>query len=65
MIENKKKSGDEAEFTRHQERVKNYETWKDKHKVSQVKPGDMLDVLDTEYVWCRATVELKIKQKDR
>jgi len=33
--------------------------------VKNVKPGDKLDVCDTEYIWCKATVELVVKSKIR
>ena len=65
MINLKKEERDEAEYKRHQDRLKNHNEWKDKHAVKEVKPGDMLDVLDTEYVWCKATVELKIRSQGR
>ena len=35
------------------------------HIVKEVKAGDKLDVRDTEYVWCKAVVELKIISKKR
>lgn len=30
-----------------------------------MRPGDKIDALDTEYIWCKAQVELKIRAKDR
>jgi hypothetical protein len=41
--------------------MKKYRDWIAGHKVHSVKPGDKLDVNDTENIWCRATVELVIK----
>lgn len=60
-----KQTTDESEYERHHDRLKNFKDWKDKHTVKEVKPGDMLDVLDTEYIWCKATVEHKIISADR
>ena len=64
LMRNKKES-DADEFKRHNERVENYKKWKESHSVKEIKPGDMLDVLDTEYIWCKATVELKIRCQSR
>lgn len=61
MVESKKISNaEDADYKRWTERVKNHEVWLQKHKVTEVKPGENLDVKDTEHIWCVATVELKI-----
>eukprot|EP00352_Strombidinopsis_acuminata_P001045 CAMPEP_0176346852 /NCGR_PEP_ID=MMETSP0126-20121128/6556_1 /TAXON_ID=141414 ORGANISM="Strombidinopsis acuminatum, Strain SPMC142" /NCGR_SAMPLE_ID=MMETSP0126 /ASSEMBLY_ACC=CAM_ASM_000229 /LENGTH=71 /DNA_ID=CAMNT_0017694611 /DNA_START=864 /DNA_END=1079 /DNA_ORIENTATION=- len=61
MVESKKINNEEdADYKRWTERVKNHEAWLLKHKVTEVKTGAMLDVKDTEHIWCTATVELKI-----
>lgn len=42
-----------------------YNQYIDSHKLHTVKAGDMIDVCDTEYIWCKATVELVIKSQNR
>lgn len=43
------------------DRLSKHQEWLLKHKVPpEVKAGTKLDVLDTEYIWCKAMVELKI-----
>lgn len=49
-----------SELKRYQERVKAYQEWHKKQMLVNVKPGDKVDALDTEYIWCKAVVELKI-----
>lgn len=61
----KKLGGQNEEYQHYENRVKQYRDWKAKHKVSQVKAGDKLDVRDTEYIWCVATVECKITSQNR
>lgn len=53
------------EVRRFETRSDNYRKWMDKHMVKEVKPGDKLDVLDTEYIWCPASVELKVLAENR
>jgi hypothetical protein len=60
MVLSKKLGGETEDFDRWQGRVKQYQEWKDTHKLKDCKAGDKIDVRDTEYVWCIATVELKI-----
>jgi len=63
MVESKKANGgmeNDEELQRWEERMNKHCQWQKKHQVCEVKPGDKLDVLDTEYIWCVATVELKI-----
>ena len=38
-----------------------YNEWIESHRLKEVKPGDKIDACDTEYIWCKATVELVIK----
>ena len=45
--------------------MKKYQEWIDSHKVRSVKAGDKIDVLDTENIWCKATVELVCKALNR
>ena len=60
MVEGKRDSGDDEDYRRRGERLKNHADWVEKHKITNVKPGDKIDALDTEYIWCKAVVELKI-----
>ena len=60
VIQSRSSQGDSAEATRWQERKDNFKTWLDKHNVKNVKAGQVIDCLDTEHIWCQATVELKI-----
>ena len=65
MIESKRQVGQIEDAKRWEERVKNHQKWIEKHKVSGVKTGQKLDVLDTEHIWCKAMVELKIQSENR
>lgn len=65
MVSAKKESGEPEEFNRWQERMKSYKDWVESHKLKDVKPGDKVDVFDTELIWCKATVELVIKTANR
>ena len=60
-----KGEADQSELKRYEERVKNHLDWKDKQLVKDIRPGDKVDALDTEYIWCKAQVELKIRAKNR
>jgi len=40
--------------------MKNHNTWLQNHKLANIKAGQVIDALDTEYVWCKAIVEMKI-----
>lgn len=56
----------EEEQVRHSERVKQYKEWREKHELpTKVKPGDRIDALDTEHIWCKAIVELVLYSKGR
>jgi hypothetical protein len=63
VIQSKSSQGDTAEATRWQERKDNFKTWLEKHHVKNVKAGQIIDCLDTEHIWCPATVELKIQSE--
>lgn len=60
IIENKRLDGSEEDYQHWVERVNKYKEWKSKMKVTETKPGMQLDVRDTEFIWCKGTVELKI-----
>ena len=45
--------------------MKKYQDWLESHRVKSVKPGDKLDVCDTEHIWCKATVELVCRTHNR
>lgn len=42
-----------------------YKKWVVGHKLQSVKPGEQVDACDTEYIWCKATVELVVKTPNR
>ena len=42
-----------------------YKGWTKKHILDTVKAGDKIDACDTEYIWCKAHVELVVKLKNR
>jgi hypothetical protein len=65
MVESKRQSGDDTDSQRWHDRMKNHKEWLGKHRVRDVKPGQKLDVLDTEHIWCVAEVELKITGEKR
>ena len=46
----------EAKLKRYQERLENHRVWLEKQEISpnDLKPGDKVDALDTEYIWCKA-----------
>lgn len=68
MAENKKQENNE-EFDRWKKRVESYKQFKDKHKMhlpgKLLKAGDKIDVRDTEFIWCKGVVELKISTQNR
>ena len=61
IVQSRIEDGKENEVTRWQERMKNYIIWQNNHKLNNVKPGQIIDALDTEFIWCQAVVDLKIK----
>ena len=66
MVDSKEKAGSKDEQKRYEERVKSYEEWRKKHELpATVKPGDKIDALDTEHIWCKAIVELVLYSKGR
>ena len=65
MMEGKKKLTNTEEYDRWKERVQKYQEWMVNQRVKSVKPGEKLDVCDTEFIWCKATVELVIKSHNR
>lgn len=66
MVSSKAENDDNAEeLQRYKERVKAHEEWLSKQSVEPIKPGEKVDALDTEYIWCRAQVELKIQARGR
>jgi hypothetical protein len=52
IVISKNVNGEKEEFEKWQNRVKSYKEWKDKHKLKDCKPGDKIDVRDTEFIWC-------------
>ena len=57
MMQYRKLENKMDEYNRFKERVKNYQSWKDKHILSSdLKAGDKIDVRDTQYIWCVAHI---------
>ena len=65
MVKAADEAGNKDELTRYEDRVKAHKTWLDKQQIQEIKPGEKVDALDTEYIWCKAQVELKIRVKGR
>ena len=65
IVQGKKDEGDHTEVKRWNERMVQYRSWTKKHILDTVKPGDKIDACDTEYIWCKAHVELVVKNKNR
>lgn len=42
-------------------REKDYQAWLDSHTVTDPELGKMLDVRDTEHIWCKGTIERVLK----
>lgn len=61
IIYGKKQEGDTSEIARWNERMQNYNKWIKGHRIDSIKPGEKVDACDTEYIWCKATVEMVIK----
>lgn len=64
-MENKRLSGEKEEYDKFKDKLKLREEWKTKHTIKDIRVGDKLDVRDTEYVWCKAVVEMKIVSENR
>ena len=64
-MENKKNQGELEEYNKFSEKLAVRKQWRQKHLLSQIKVGDKVDVRDTEYVWCKAIVELKVLSESR
>jgi hypothetical protein len=54
-------SAGEDECKKLNDRLTEHQKWKAKHILESIKPGQRIDVLDTEHIWCNAQVELKIQ----
>jgi hypothetical protein len=61
IVMGRKNEGNYEEYERWQERMVKYKEWVESHQIKGVKPGEKIDACDTEYIWCKATVELVIK----
>jgi hypothetical protein len=47
------------------DKIKNHDIWQEKHKLpASIKAGSKIDALDTEHIWCKATIELKISAQN-
>ena len=56
---------EEDEFAKLEHRLQRHSEWKAKHVVTKCMPGQKVDVLDTEHIWCTAQIELKIQAMDQ
>jgi len=65
IVQARKESGDNESIKTWNERMKKYHEWVNSHKVTSVQAGEKLDVCDTEYIWCKATVEIVVKSAHR
>lgn len=61
----KNEQGDPEEFKRWVERTEKYTEWSKSARLGVVKVGDIIDACDTEYIWCKATVEMVVKTENR
>lgn len=61
----KKQEGDSSDYIRWNERMQAYKKWVKNHVLESVKPGEKIDACDTEYIWCKATVEMVLKTNNR
>ncbi len=48
------------DVVRWQERITNHFKWLTNHTLKEVRAGQVVDALDTEYIWCKAIIDLKI-----
>lgn len=57
---------DDTDEKRLIQRKEHAQNWLKKHAFDSklIKPGHKVDVLDTEYIWCPAMVELKISNSE-
>lgn len=65
MVDSKSANGNEEEIERYNTRLQNHKNWLKKHTLCNARPGQKVDVLDTEHIWCTAEVEIKILAEDR
>lgn len=60
-VEGKRKEGHSEEFNKWQERLLKYNEWIESSQLRSAKVGDIVDACDTEYIWCKAQIEIIIK----
>ena len=65
MVKSRADAGNADELVNFEKRLKSHQAWVDKQTLKELRPGDEVDALDTEYIWCKAQVELKITAKGR
>ena len=65
IMHGRKEEGNSDEFGKWQDRLTAYNKWTDSVKLKEVKVGEQVDACDTEFIWCKATVELVIKTGNR
>jgi len=64
-VHGKRQEGDNEVYTKWKERMEHYNQWVDTCRLKTVKVGQQIDACDTEYIWCKATVEMVIKTAQR
>jgi hypothetical protein len=70
MISSLQESKESQEgLEKYKQRLESYREWKEKHLLCApgkvVKPGEKVDVRDTEHIWCVGQIELKICTQNR
>jgi hypothetical protein len=64
VVNAKRDNENQEEYDKWLERMQKNQKWVESHDITSVKVGDKIDVLDTEYIWCKATIELIIKENN-
>jgi len=65
LVQGKKDLGAPEEYDKWYERITKYREWIKSQQLVSVKVGEQIDACDTEYIWCKATVEMIIKTASR
>jgi len=55
MVKSRAEAGNDAdELSNYEKRLKQHHVWLDKQTLKDLRPGEEVDALDTEYIWCKA-----------
>jgi len=65
VVQGKSDEGAPEELARWQERFSKYNEWQESSVLKSVNVGEKVDACDTEYIWCKATVEMVIRTSNR